>query len=269
MSAQCLSIKTSIKRSLKAFGICVIAAREACQGRRHGYSRLTRLGYDIKFLSKLPDEHISFALKNLKKSKSQFRQDLFVLSASSFKRNGFFVEFGATNGIVLSNTYLLEKEFGWTGILAEPARCWHRDLRKNRHCHIDTRCVWRDSDSSLTFNEVVNAAELSTLDNYSTTDLHKEARKNKKTYEVKTISLLDLLDHYNAIKQIDYLSVDTEGSEFEILAHFDFDKYQVKVITCEHNFTPKREELHKLLAAQGYVRRFEDVSQCDDWYVKM
>ena len=39
-------------------------------------------------------------------------------------RGGFFVEFGATNGIDLSNSYLLQSKYYWTGILAEPARCW-------------------------------------------------------------------------------------------------------------------------------------------------
>ena len=52
-------------------------------------------------------------------------QHLFDLSELEFKRNGFFVEFGAANGIDLSNTYLLETEFSWTGILAEPATYGH------------------------------------------------------------------------------------------------------------------------------------------------
>ena len=57
-------------------------------------------------------------------SYAQIQQDLFILCELNFKRNGFFVEFGATDGIKLSNTYLLEKEFGWTGVLVEPARCY-------------------------------------------------------------------------------------------------------------------------------------------------
>jgi FkbM family methyltransferase len=257
------AIKTLIKQFLKTTGIGITS-----------YSNLQRLidssmaGYDIEFISTLPDDKIVLSLKNLKKSKSQIRQDLFVLSELCFKRNGVFVEFGATDGINLSNTFLLEKEFGWTGILAEPAKCWHNDLRKNRNCHIDTRCVWSDSDSTLIFNEVYDAG-LSTIDRYSQNDFHKEQRENGKTYEVKTISLLDLLNHYSAPKQIDYLSIDTEGSEFEILSHFDFDKYEFKVITCEHNFTPMRENVHKLLTSKGYLRKFADVSQVDDWYVKM
>ena len=72
---------------------------------------------------------------------SQLKQDLFVLLETGFKRGGYFVEFGATNGIDLSNTYLLEREFGWTGILAEPATAWHEALQRNRNAIIDTDCV--------------------------------------------------------------------------------------------------------------------------------
>ena len=78
---------------------------------------------------------------------------------------------------------------------------------------------------------------------------------------------MDLLKKYNAPKEIDYLSIDTEGSEFEILNAFDFDAYKIKVITCEHNFTPMREEIYKLLGSKGYVRKYQEFSQFDDWYV--
>jgi FkbM family methyltransferase len=204
---------------------------------------------------------------NLSKSKSQLRQDLFVISHLGFKRNGYFVEFGATNGLDFSNSYLLEKEYGWNGILAEPAISWHKELKINRDCDIETNCVWKDSDLTLTFNET-DQALFSTINKYSDSDLHKEVRKNGITYEVKTISLSDLLRKYNAPRHIDYLSVDTEGSEYEILSHFDFARYTFGVITCEHNYTPNREKLFSLLASQGYTRVFEELSLFDDWYVK-
>ena len=52
----------------------------------------------------------------------KLRQDILVAVLARFKRNGYFVEFGATDGVYLSNTFLLEQQLGWTGILAEPAR---------------------------------------------------------------------------------------------------------------------------------------------------
>jgi FkbM family methyltransferase len=223
---------------------------------------------DLEILQQLKSKNSEALLQYFGKSKSQLRQDLFVLSHLGFKKNGFFVEFGATNGLDLSNSHLMEKEFEWNGILAEPATCWHKELKNNRTCHIETDCVWKDSKSVLTFNQV-DVAELSTINSFSDTDSHSEARKNGRTYEVKTISLNDLLKKYNAPKIIDYLSIDTEGSEYQILSHFDFSEYSFKVITCEHNYTPMREKLFSLLTQQGYQRVFEELSLFDDWYVKL
>ena len=187
-----------------------------------------------------------------------------MLAQLGFKKEGYFVEFGAANGVELSNSYLLEKQFGWTGILAEPATCWHADLRANRSCHIDTDCVWRDSTSTLSFKET-DTAELSTLAAFMAHDGHR--RTNRRSYWVKTISLLDLLARHRAPHTIDYLSIDTEGSELEILKSFDFAKYRFNVITCEHNFSENREKIYDLLTANGYRRRYSDLSRFDDWYV--
>jgi FkbM family methyltransferase len=256
------TVKEIIKSSLRAFDIGITRCSTLEKLMEDSGAAL-----DIQILLTLPNEHASQLIKHWTKSKSQFRQDLFVLSQLDFKTNGFFVEFGATNGIDLSNTYLLESEFGWAGILAEPAKCWHRDLKRNRSAKIETKCVWKDSNSTLTFNEVV-AAEFSTIDAYSGAGLHTEARRKGKRYEVSTISLNDLLSKHNAPKQIDYLSIDTEGSEFEILSNFDFSKHSFRVITCEHNFTSARERIFEVLSRNGYVRKYQALSEIDDWYVK-
>lgn len=233
----------------------------------HKLQSLKEYEQDINLILKLPNEKVCQLISLADKSKSQIKQDLFVLSELNFKRGGFFVEFGATNGIDLSNTYLLEKEFGWDGILAEPARCWHSELYKNRTCDIETSCVWRESNSVLNFSEV-NLAELSTVSSFSKSDFHYRARKNKQTYNVNTISLIDLLKKFNAPNEIDYLSIDTEGSEYEILKNFDFGLYHFNVITCEHNFSPVREKLFNLLSKNGYTRKYSGLSKWDDWYVK-
>lgn len=223
---------------------------------------------DIELLKRLNSSNAENLLKYISKSKSQLRQDLFVLSHYEFKSGGYFVEFGAANGLDLSNTYLMEKEFGWKGILAEPAITWHKDLTSNRECNIETKCVWKDSKSILTFNQV-DVAELSTISEYSSSDAHKNMRKKGKYYDVQTISLNDLLNKHNAPKDIDYLSIDTEGSEYEILSNFDFSEYTIGVITCEHNYTQTRDKLFLLLTTQGYRRVFQDLSLFDDWYVKI
>lgn len=219
---------------------------------------------DLEALIKgIPDRHAVSLLHLLRSSPSQLHQDLFALSELDFKRVGYFVEFGATDGVTLSNTDYLEKEYGWTGILAEPGRRWHEQLKRNRSCHVETNCVWRDSTSILTFNET-DIGEYSTIDNFSSS----YAKKHGQRYSVKTISLEDLLDKYGAPRKIDYISIDTEGSEFDILSAFNFDKYEFGVLTIEHNFDTQREKIFKLLTEKGYVRKYENLSQVDDWYLK-
>jgi FkbM family methyltransferase len=199
-------------------------------------------------------------------STSQLGQDLFALSQTGFKRNGFFVEFGATNGVDLSNSLLLEKNFGWDGILVEPSKAWHPSLKMNRGVAIDFSCIWTKSDIELDFNET-DAAQLSTIDTYSSLDFHAELRESGRKYKVKTLSLNDLLEKYSAPIVIDYLSIDTEGSEFEILEAVDFDKWKFRLITCEHNYTPNRLKIEDLLFRNGYKRVLTEISKFDDWYV--
>lgn len=203
----------------------------------------------------------------LGENKSQFHQDIFVLLETGFRKNGYFVEFGATNGVDLSNTYLLEKVFGWNGILAEPATVWHNDLTANRTAQIEFDCVWKSSGDALAFN-MVDEAELSTLADFNNRDGRSRKRRQGATYTVNTVSLNDLLKRHKAPGHIDYLSIDTEGSELEILSHFDFSAHTISVITCEHNYTKDRERLFKLLTSKGYERKLTSISQCDDWYVK-
>lgn len=203
----------------------------------------------------------------LEKSKSQLFQDLFVLYCTGQKQKGFFIEFGATDGISLSNSWLLEKEFQWNGILCEPGKVWHKKLHINRNCSIDERCVWTKTGESLVFNEAI-AAELSTLNSFSDLDHHSKTRAEGKTYNVQTISLNDLLIFHKAPAEIDYLSIDTEGSELEILQAFDFSKYSIQLISVEHNHTSKREQIYGLLTKNGFARVFTSISHFDDWYVK-
>lgn len=222
---------------------------------------------DLDLLLKLPRRDGERLLEFFGKSSSQLGQDIFVLSVLGFKENGFFVEFGAADGVRFSNTFLMERMFKWNGVLAEPAVCWYDRLKKNRMCAIDTRCVWRDSTSKLLFNEV-DIPELSTIDSFSNIDMHSRVRKLGRKYLVDTITLDDLLDHYGCPRQIDYISIDTEGSEYEILKSFPFEKYDVTIFTVEHNYSPGRENVFNLLFSKGYRRVLEDLSCFDDWYIR-
>jgi FkbM family methyltransferase len=199
---------------------------------------------------------------------SQLQQDFvaqFIHSLTSDKP-GYFVEFGASDGIVFSNTFVLEKEYFWTGILAEPARIWKNDLEKNRQCQIDLRCVWHESGDQIEFKETLSA-EYSTINHFSNSDLHRDNRLSGKRYSVETISLKDLLDSHGAPSTISYLSIDTEGSEFRILEHFNFSDYIFNFISVEHNYGINRNIMKSLLEANGYSQILQKYSEFDDWFV--
>jgi FkbM family methyltransferase len=200
-----------------------------------------------------------------RESKSQICQDLWVLWETKGKTGGYFVEFGAADGQNLSNTWLLEQKYGWTGILAEPMPDWHEKL-KARKAIVDHRCVWSKTGEKLTFYCSI-IPELSGLKATSEHDGHSGNRKNARQIDVETISLNDLLRAHQAPTPIDYLSIDTEGSEYDILANFDFARYPINLISVEHNHSDLRAKIHGLLQQNGYARVFEEFSGCDDWYV--
>lgn len=247
-------MKQSIKQLLGHFDVAVSSTTF--------YERTTR-GYD--------EVHDLFDFLLAKNggatSRAQLKQDVFALIVSNFRRGGFFVEFGATNGVDLSNSWLLEKEFDWNGILAEPSSAWHRDLADNRECVIDQRCVWSKSGELLEFVNASNG-EYSTISSFATSDIHEDRRQHGDVSLVPTVSLEDLLDEHRAPSKIDFLSVDTEGSELEILEAFDFSKYEFGFIAVEHNYDEgKREGVRKLMSQNGYARVFDFLSRWDDWYL--
>lgn len=212
-------------------------------------------------------EFLEYCMANQRRSTAQLFQDLFVLWLRKQAAPGYFVEFGATDGVMLSNTLMLEQALGWHGIVCEPARVWHANLHANRRCVIDTRCVWTHTGETLEFIET-DSPDISTIKRFSDSDCHAQTRRFGKVYDVTTVSLADLLTEHGAPERIDYMSVDTEGSEFDILNSFDFDRFDVRILTVEHNFTDDRQRIHDLLREKGYVRRFELFSNWDDWYVK-
>jgi FkbM family methyltransferase len=230
---------------------------------------LARTSTLLKILSASPktkDISLADAFEILGGAKSQIGQDVLALSTVGVKEKGYFVEFGATNGVDLSNTFLLEKSFGWSGILCEPARDWHGELSNNRSGPIDTRCVYSVSGQRIKFSET-SIGELSTITSFLKSDANRILRKNSATYEVETVSLADLLSAHGAPTYIEFLSIDTEGSEYEILRNFDFSKYSFGLICVEHNFTDNRFKLHELMTLNGYVQVFPELSAFDDWYV--
>jgi FkbM family methyltransferase len=251
----------SIQFLLRAFGYQIVSLRrisEALETQR--LATLTSLACSLGNRQS-QDRLLSLASE----SSSQLGQDLFALAVSDLKRGGYFVEFGAGDGVHLSNTLLLERDFGWTGVLAEPLSRYHDSILKNRAARLETRCVWSESNQELDF---FDNGYLSTISAFLTSDTHSRSKSRSKHHRVPTISLEDLLRSHNAPHEIDFLSIDTEGSELRILEAFRWNyEYQINAIACEHNFGPNRVAIESLLVSVGYRRVARHLSAHDDWFI--
>jgi FkbM family methyltransferase len=210
------------------------------------------------------------------KNFSQANQDLSVLYFTHYAgKKGFYVEIGAGDGIKLSNTYLLEKA-GWYGIIVDPVNYSSENI-KLRKCIKDNRAVYSKSGLKLPFFSVENIpTAYPQAENFSGILDHIGAYPKtfpNKIIDVETVSLNDLLEQHNAPNKIDYISIDTEGSEFEIISNFDFNKYDVEIFTIEHNGANFRKDVIKLLNDKQYFRLPNSaqrgfVPDYDDWFIK-
>jgi FkbM family methyltransferase len=203
---------------------------------------------------------------------SQYSQDLFVLDLLGGLRGGFFLDAGASDGVTVSNTLLLENAFGWSGICVEPNDAFFAELVKNRNCYCVHCCLY-DRDGDVEFVE--GAGTLGgILDEYHPDHLEYATRSyalrehepgRPATVSKQARTLRSVLREARAPAVLDYWSLDTEGSELAILRSFPFDEFTFRVLTVEHNWLPMREEIHAFLEPRGYRRIAELV--IDDCYV--
>ena len=205
--------------------------------------------------------------------KSQLYQDVFASFIINKNFNKTFLEFGATDGIDLSNSYVLEKNLGWSGSLSEPSPQWHKNLKNNRpNCKIITKCIWSKSGEVLDFFES-DVGVLSTINDYKESDKVSipgntiERVRSGKLVKVETISLNDVIHKFFNSVAPSYVSIDTEGSEYDILKFFNFKKFRPIVFTIEHNFTEIENKIDSLMFKNDYVRVFKEFTAFDAWYI--
>jgi FkbM family methyltransferase len=201
----------------------------------------------------------------MKSTYSQLGQDVEVLKFYNNKRDGYFIEIGASDEIELSNTYLLETMYNWKGICVEPIPRRYNLLCKNRPNSICyDYAVYSESNKQVIFDIANTYDLLSGISSHIDCHTHM-VNKNKLEITVTTITFNDLLEKSNAPSFIDYLSLDTEGSEFEILNSVDFQKYTFGLIDVEHNYIePRRSNIRELLISNGY--HYIRENQFDDCY---
>jgi FkbM family methyltransferase len=192
--------------------------------------------------------------------KSQFRQDEYLdKEIFKHKEKGYFVEIGAAEGVQFSNTYFFEKKRGWRGVCIEPRKRAFDQLVKNRTCICENVAINGNSGNSKFLEIDGDEAMLSGLvDTYDPRHLErikkevKDFEKNVKKVTVPTITFDDLLKKQEVFN-IDYLSIDTEGGELDILKSIPFGKYTINVISVENNYDNL--ELRTFLESKGFYFR--------------
>jgi FkbM family methyltransferase len=227
----------------------------------------------VRFIRGASDQEALFVrdlvnLAGTTRTNADQHQDLWVLHETQRKRGGFFVEFGAADGLGGSNTLILERDFGWRGILAEPHPMWRANLPRNRSARIDHRCVFTTTGNRVKF-AATKYPFISTIADYTASDGNASSRAEHEIVEVETVSLNDLLADHDAPRTIDYISIDTEGSELAILEPFDFARWDVKLFSIEHNLTAQEQAIDRIMLSNGYERRYAGYPVIDSWYRKV
>lgn len=196
------------------------------------------------------------------KYKSQCGQDEWVCEFFNFKKDGFFLDVGAYDGVDLSNTYLLETELNWNGICCEANKSVFDRLINSRKCECVNIAVSDfNGQGGFINNEMYG---------YLNPD-------SNNIVQVKTIDVI--LKELNAPKNIDYFSLDIEGSEPNVLSKFPFDEYDVILISVEHNKYSQgdvnKNKIKDILFNNNFEIFKEDIYRSDDelfrpledWYI--
>lgn len=219
----------------------------------------------IKSNNKIVNSYLINFLKNGNEYISQLGQDCLVDTILNNKTDGFFIEIGVGNGKELSNSYFFEKFRNWNGILCEPAKQFQDSIQRERKGLLIDKAVYSVSDKSFEFSES-DLGEFSSMTEHLSDFVNTNHTINK--YMVETISFNDLCEKYSTKKNIDYLSIDTEGSEYEILSTIDFTKYEITCLSIEHNYDEAKYKLiNSLLIKNNFVEVFGGLLMWDTFYI--
>lgn len=199
------------------------------------------------------------------------------------KKNGVYVDLGAYDGVESSNTLFFEESCGWSGICVEPLPSAFKKLKENRNCICINKCA-SDCNGTAKFMHVKpsicppsprekgrtsNYEKMSGLINYYSSE-HLEIIDNiintyggeKNIFNSDCMDINDILNLLS-VKKIDLLSMDTEGSELNILKHIDFSKYDIEIIVVEVLYN--KSDILDYMTCVGYSK-IEEVGY--DWIFK-
>ena len=171
--------------------------------------------------------------------------------------SGFFVEVGANQPQRESQTWHLEQA-GWTGILIEPQPKLAAYLKRARAAKVFAFACSSPENAGRNMR-LYMAGALSSLDR----DRMAPGAEPERVIEVPVRTLDDILAEAGAPAQFDFLSIDVEGHELEVLRGFDFARWRPRLVLLEDHVGHLAR--HRFLKNSGYrlIRRFEN----NGWYV--
>jgi hypothetical protein len=187
------------------------------------------------------------------------------LLTRTYPRGGYYVEAGAHDGVGDSQTKFLEDTGLWQGLCVEPSRAYY-GLQISRTCKTDNRCLW-SYDGVVDYVEIAgNQVELSGIPQCFR-DRWDRSQYRSATRAHPCCTLTTLLRDHETPAHIEFLCLDTEGSELNILRSHNWKAYTFGAILVEHNrMEATQRALLDLLTGHGY-RRHSSV-EADDLYLK-
>ena len=189
-------------------------------------------------------------------SQDQVKENALVLEFFGHKPRGFYVEVGANDPFLRSQTWMLEQK-GWTGVLVEPLAACCTELRRHRNAKVVQVACGAPHEIGAAKLHVAGPRS-SLLPNVFDPKVRYEA-----TDTVQVVTLTNVLQQVAAPPVIDFLSIDTEGTEGNVLAGLDLTRFAPTLILVEYHVYSLA--LHRQLHTMGYklIRRTKD----NNWYV--
>lgn len=187
-----------------------------------------------------PKKYLSFVLNELrvkffqqliKKSYSMLKEDLVIDKLLDHKKKGFYVDIGANDPVRFNNTKRFYDK-GWQGINIEPNKIKFLKLKKQRPKDINLNFGIASKEKRLNFFHI----DVDMLSTFSRKDAVKHEKEGFKILACEKVSVkrLDyIFSHYAKGKKIDFISIDTEGYDLEVLKSNNWNKYRSQLICIE------------------------------------
>ncbi|MDO8534957.1 MAG: FkbM family methyltransferase [Xanthobacteraceae bacterium] len=179
-----------------------------------------------------------------------------LVSAFLGERPGIFVEVGANDPVIESQTLHLERR-GWTGLLVEPLAEMAAALRRQRKARVAEVACGAPAHHGTLMSFKVATTGSTLADDFTDADLvASEIRK-------VPVATLDSLLKQAGFAKVDFVSIDVEGFEIEVLAGFSLERYRPRLVLMEDRVRELTRHRHMLGRGYKLVRR----TGLNSWYV--